>query len=169
MLRFQETENVEFSRNVAFLATFGNVAFFATGPSSTYNEEINLTFTMVSPLGAYLNSFLGSISSALASLAASSSGDCHGVSSDGMRNLTVAPARKHCHTGTGHENAAEEAGPADMRGDSTEGELGTGDVLLSACIAIALATADRDCVADRYLEQRGGIYNWGRNIRNIMG
>ena len=123
---------------------------------------------MVSPLGAYLNSFLGSISSALASLAASSSGDCHGVSSDGMRNLTLAPTRKHCHMGTGHENAAA-TGPVCIRGDSTEGELGAGDVLLSACIAIALATADRDCVADRYLEQRGGIYNWGRNIRNIMG
>ena len=104
---------------------------------------------MVSPLGAYLNSFLGSISSALASLAASSSGDCHGVSSDGMRNLTLAPTRKHCHTGTGHENAAAATGPVCIRGDSTEGELGAGDVLLSAAAtAIALATADSDWVAD---------------------
>ena len=101
---------------------------------------MKLTFTIVSPLGAYLNSFLGSISSALASLAASSSGDCHGVSSDGIRNLTVAPARKHCHTGTGQENEAEGC----IRGDRMEGELGTGDVLLSAATAIALATADRD-------------------------
>lgn len=115
---------------------------------------------MVSPLGAYLNSFLGSVSSAFASLAANSSGDCHGVSSDGMRNLTVAPARKHCHTGIGHENEDEEGSPAEeadggasSRGDdSTDGELGAGDVLLSAAAAaIAFATADSDCVADKYL------------------
>ena len=35
MLRFQETENVEFSRNVAFLATFLNVTFYTTGPWNT--------------------------------------------------------------------------------------------------------------------------------------
>ena len=62
-----------------------------------------LTFTTVSPLGAYLYGFRESTFIAILSFQPSSSTFCQGVSVLGSRNLTLTPETKHCQAGVGQE------------------------------------------------------------------
>jgi hypothetical protein len=104
---------------------------------------------MVRPFGAYWYVFLES-TMAILSFQPSSSAFCHGVSRPGMRNLTTVPCTKHCQAAIGQ--LCDHDG---LCGEINEGELGTGDVLLSAADSMGRrGGADEDELVDKYLKAR---------------